>query len=179
MSCREGCLFEFECVCCGGLGVGIETVCRKQQFHAAGRRSALASCALQGTRINTHADTAVGLEQGRALAWRAVQRTEGAREDGMKGRMKGGRREFSREQHFPTVWGVDTWLSHIPQPHGRPSTSTQGRRNETDRNGGSSTGTHGRQGCVCTCVPRVCFYHVFASCTSVKPSNRYSDSHQI
>lgn len=33
-------------------------------------------------------------------------------------RARGGRRggEFSREQHFPTVWGFDTWLSHIPQP---------------------------------------------------------------
>lgn len=80
--------------------------------------------------------TRVGLERGRALAWRTVQRNERVREGGMEG----GRREFSREQHFPTVWGFDTWLSHIPQPCGRPSIGTQRKEGETEREEGSTLG---------------------------------------
>lgn len=137
-------------MCCGGLGVGIETVCRKRQFQAELRWQTLSAhflCAVRqagrhtraraNTHADTHTDTRTGLERGRALAWSAVQRNErakeGGREAGMEGRREGGGREFSREQHFPTVWGFDTWLSHIPQPCGRPSTGTRGKEGEGER----------------------------------------------
>ncbi len=125
------------------------------------------------THIHTHTlsctHTRTGLERGRALAWRAVQRNERAREGGMEGGREGGRREFSREQHFPTVWGFDTWLSHIPQPCGRPSIGTQGEEGERERERqrvreeGSTLGAceqygvmEGREcGSVCACALRV------------------------
>ncbi len=60
--------------------------------------------------------------------------------------MEGGRREFNREQHFPTVWGFDTWLSHIPQPCGRPSIDTQGKEGEGEREEGSTLGARKQYG---------------------------------
>lgn len=95
------------------------------------------------------------------------------REEGTEGRREGGRREFSREQHFPTVWGFDTWLSHIPQPCGRPSISTQ--RKEGEREEGSTLArlqtiwSYGRQGvCVCVCMCPLCvsFNLHWTPCTS-------------
>lgn len=126
-----------ECVCCEGLGVGIETVCRKRQFQAELRWQAIYThflCAVRQARAHTLACTltCTGLQQGRVLAWWVVQENERAREGSMEGWREGGRREFSREQHFPTVWGFDTWLSHIPQPCGRPSISTQGKEGESE-----------------------------------------------
>lgn len=82
----------------------------------------------------------------------------------MEGRSEGERREFSREQHFPTVWGFDTWLSHIPQPCSRPSTGTQGKEGESERGRFHPESSRtiwgcGRQGvcvCVCMCVVLTC-----------------------
>lgn len=34
----------------------------------------------------------------------------------------------SLEQHFPTVWRSDTWLSHIPAPAGSAALGRQSRR---------------------------------------------------
>ena len=124
-------------VCCERLGVGIETVCRKWRFQAEPGWQTLCTdflCAERQAHARTLActHTLTRLQPARLLVWRAVQPNERATEGGTEGRREGGRREFSREQHFPTVWGFDTWLSHIPQPCGRPSISTQGEEEERE-----------------------------------------------
>lgn len=192
-------MYVCACVCVARLGTGIETVCRKWQFQAELRWQTLSAhflCAARqgGThrkhaRTLTHActHTRAGSERGRALAWRAVQRNERERE----GSRKGGRREFSREQHFPTVWGFDTWLSHIPQPCGRPRTGTQGKEGEreTDREEGSTPGAckqyrvmEGRE-CVslsaCLHVPpRVCFNMCLPPAPALNPFTAGSSDRQ-
>lgn len=107
------------------------------------------------------------------LVWRAVQPNERATAGRIAGRREGGRREFSREQHFPTVWGFDTWLSHIPQPCGRPSISTQGEEGERERKVPPLALANNMElwkaGGVCACVfaLRVCeVLHVFDLCTT-------------
>lgn len=80
----------------------------------------------------------------------------------MEGGREGGRREFSREQHFPTVWGFDTWLSHIPQPCGRPSIGTQGEEGEREREGKvpplalANNMELWKTVCVCVCMCPIC-----------------------
>lgn len=164
------------CVCCEGLGVGIETVCRKWRFQAEPCWQTLCADFLCAER-QAHAcaftctHTRMRLRQARLLVWRAVQPNEWAMEGGIEGRREGGRREFSREQHFPTVWGFDTWLSHIPQACGRPSISTQGEEGGREREEGSTLGAC-KQYRVMEDRQRVCLpsmfevWHVFDLCTT-------------
>lgn len=147
--------------------VGIETVCRKRRFQAEQRWQAFRThflCAARaggwaGTRTHTHTYTHTHSwrgGRGEALARRA-SRTERESEGG---RTREGGREFSREQHFPTVWGFDTWLSHIPQPCGRPSIGTRGEREREREKVPPSEPADNvelwQAGCLCLHVPVVC-----------------------
>lgn len=83
------------CVCCEGLGVGIETVCRKWRFQAEPRWQTLCAdflCAERQAHACTLActHTRMRLQQARLLVWRAVQPNERATAGGREGRRAGG-----------------------------------------------------------------------------------------